>query len=73
MSACARFFTEKEPAALLAHLSAIRLIADREKNALGFLPEAAYRVAITQRRLVAMLAGTGDISEVAGFILFGGV
>lgn len=65
--------TETDPAALLQHLSAIRALADGEKEALGFLPEAAYRDAIMQRRLIAMLARENGASHVAGFILFSGV
>lgn len=65
--------TETDPATLLQHLDAIRTLADSDKEALGFLPEAAYRDAIMQRRLIAMLArGDGD-TQLAGFILFSGV
>jgi GNAT superfamily N-acetyltransferase len=65
--------TETEPAALLPSLPAIRTLADSEKKALGFLPEAAYRDAILQKRLLAMLARENGAVEVAGFILFSGV
>ncbi len=65
--------TERNPTALLRHLPAIRALADNEKEALGFLPEAAYREAIEKCRLVAMCtSGDGNI-EVVGFILFSGV
>jgi GNAT superfamily N-acetyltransferase len=65
--------TETNPATLLQHLMAIRALADSEKEALGFLPEAAYRDAIMQKRLRVMLARENSISHVAGFILFSGV
>jgi GNAT superfamily N-acetyltransferase len=65
--------TEADPAALLQHLTAIRALADTEKEALGFLPEAAYRDAIMQKRLRAMLARENGTLRVAGFILFSGV
>jgi ribosomal protein S18 acetylase RimI-like enzyme len=65
--------TETDPAALLQHLTAIRALADSEKEALGFLPEAAYRDAIMQKRLRLMLARENGASHVAGFILFSGV
>lgn len=65
--------TETDPTALLQHLNAIRALADGEKEALGFLPEAAYRDAIMQRRLVVMVARENGTSHVAGFILFSGV
>jgi GNAT superfamily N-acetyltransferase len=64
--------TETDPAALLQHLNAIRALADSEKEALGFLPEAAYRDAIMQRRLIAMLARENGMSQVAGFVLYSG-
>jgi ribosomal protein S18 acetylase RimI-like enzyme len=65
--------TETDPAALLQHLTAICALADSEKEALGFLPEAAYRDAIMQKRLRVMLARENGASHVAGFILFSGV
>lgn len=64
---------EKNPSALLPRLDEIRRLADLEKEALGFLPEGAYRDAIIQRRLVAMMARGKDASSVAGFLLCGGV
>ena len=64
---------DSHPAALLQHLNAIRALADGEKVALRFLPEAAYRDAIIQKRLIAMLARENASSHVAGFILFSGV
>jgi len=67
------FRTETDPAALLQHLDAIRTLADSNKEALGFLPEAAYHDAIMQRRIIAMLARGNGGSHLAGFILFSGV
>lgn len=67
------FRLETDPRLLLEHVSGIRSLADTEKEALGFLPEAAYRDAITQRRLFAMFARRTDSVELAGFILFSGV
>lgn len=64
---------ETDPVVLLEHVSSIRSLADREKEALGFLPEAAYRDAIKQRRLFCMFARAADAIEIAGFILFSGV
>src|SRR5262245_48652858 len=64
---------EKDPAYLRRQLPAIRALADGEKEALGFLPEAAYGEAIERRRLVAMCSSVGCDTEVAGFILFSGV
>jgi ribosomal protein S18 acetylase RimI-like enzyme len=49
------------------------MLADGEKEALGFLREAAYREAIEKRRLVAMCTSINGNSEVAGFILYSGV
>ena len=54
-------------------LTAIRNQADRERDALGFLPEPAYAEALRQRKLILLLASAdGDISY-AGHLLFGGI
>jgi ribosomal protein S18 acetylase RimI-like enzyme/predicted nucleic acid-binding protein len=65
--------TESDPAVILAYLAEIRALADAEKEALGFLPEAAYREAVEKRRLIAMLAECDGTTSVAGFVLFSGV
>jgi ribosomal protein S18 acetylase RimI-like enzyme/predicted nucleic acid-binding protein len=65
--------TERDPTVLLQHLSTIRTLADAEKEALGFLPEAAYRDAIKKRRLVAMYTTLTEAPEIVGFILYSGV
>lgn len=64
---------ERNPNKLMQRLPVIRALADGEKEALGFLPEAAYRDAIEKRRLVAMCTTVNGDSEVVGFILFSGV
>jgi ribosomal protein S18 acetylase RimI-like enzyme len=64
---------EREPATLMQLLPAIVALANGEKEAVGFLPEAAYRDAIEKRRLVAMCTPLNGHSEVVGFILFSGV
>jgi len=63
---------ERDPAILRRQLPAIRDLADSEKEALGFLPEAAYREAIERRRLVAMCSSDDGNIEVVGFILYSG-
>ncbi|PDT90929.1 hypothetical protein CO669_08145 [Bradyrhizobium sp. Y36] len=65
--------TETDPAVVLQHFAAIRALADSEKEALGFLPEAAYRDAVIEKRLRVMLARENGMSQLAGFILFSGV
>jgi ribosomal protein S18 acetylase RimI-like enzyme/predicted nucleic acid-binding protein len=64
---------EKEPAALLSMLPQIITLANGEKEALGFIPEAAYREAIQRRRLVAMCTPVDGSPTVAGYVLFSGV
>lgn len=64
---------ETDIAGLLQQVAAIRALADGEKEALGFIPEAAYRDAIEKRRLLAMCTPTPNGPEVAGFVLFSGV
>ena len=65
--------TEKDPAALLPNLSAITTLADSEREALGFLPPAAYQDAIQKRRLIAMFSSVDGESDLAGFVLYSGV
>jgi len=57
---------ERDASALLQRVQEIRALADNEKEAVGFLPEAAYSDAIKYGRLVVMLAQVDDASEVAG-------
>jgi GNAT superfamily N-acetyltransferase len=64
--------TDADPATLLQFLPAIRALADGDKEALGFLPDSAYREAIEKRRLIVMRA-VNRHPQMAGFILFGGV
>lgn len=69
-----RTFIEKSPTNLKPHLSAIIALSNSEREALGFLTNAAYSDAIDQKRLRAMLieGEEGEISLV-GYILHGGV
>jgi ribosomal protein S18 acetylase RimI-like enzyme len=64
---------EKGPGALVPMLPQIVALANGEKEALGFIPEAAYRDAIERRRLIAMCTPVDGSSIVTGFILFSGV
>ncbi|MBI4724225.1 MAG: GNAT family N-acetyltransferase, partial [Rhodomicrobium sp.] len=66
--------TEDDRTILLEFLPSIITLANEHKEALGFLPENAYRDAIQRRRLVAMRAGSSaNEKTLAGFILFSGV
>src|SRR5579863_2555222 len=67
------YHTENDPAILLTFLPEIRALADTEKEALGFLPEPAYREAVVKRRLIAMLAESKGAVSIAGYVLFSGV
>lgn len=60
----------KELAELLPQIMSI---ADGEKEALGFLPLAAFRDACAQRRLIAAVEEIGGVKNVIGYILFGGI
>ncbi|WP_319519670.1 GNAT family N-acetyltransferase [uncultured Martelella sp.] len=65
---------EKRPNVLREKLSDIVSISKAEKNALGFLPHAAYEDAIAAKRLIASLAESKDGKRyVTGYLLFGGV
>jgi ribosomal protein S18 acetylase RimI-like enzyme len=64
---------EKNPSALLPKLAQIVALANGEKEALGFIPNAAYRDAIERRRLIAMCTPIDGSARVTGFLLFSGV
>lgn len=67
------YILEKRHDRLFDLLPSIVEIANLEKEALGFIPEAGYREAVARGRLIAMVAQTERQIEVAGFILFSGV
>lgn len=48
-------------------------LANSERNALGFLPPAAYKSAIDRSRLIALVCNESGHNDLAGFILFSGV
>ncbi len=74
MKLALRTYLERDPAKLKCHLGEIIALSNDEREALGFLPNAAYVDAIAQKRLVAMLAeGDDGQSSVAGYILHGGI
>ena len=60
-------------ATLTPYKEAIRELADTEKEAVGFLPAAAYDEAINRSRVVAMLDTSFALPELVGFVLFSGV
>src|ERR1043165_9016990 len=64
---------ETDPPILATHITAIRALADAEKEALGFLPEAAILDAIHQKRLFAMFGRNDDGQQLVGYVLFSGV
>lgn len=73
MNRTVQFRVEKDPRALLKILPRIQLLADSEKEALGFLPEAALRDAIIRLRLIALMTVQNEEPELAAYVLYGGV
>ncbi|WP_374307394.1 GNAT family N-acetyltransferase [Dongia sp.] len=61
------------PLRILPFFDSIIELADDQREALGFLPQAAFRDAIDRQRVIAMLAHIGDKSELAGYVIFSGV
>lgn len=58
----------------MGYLAEIIALSNGEKEALGFLPNAAYAEAIAQKRLMAMLVkDQAGQSTLAGYILHGGI
>lgn len=62
-----------DPASLRNYAEALRKLADSEKEALGFLPVAAFDEAITRNRVVAMVETSANPPALVGFALFSGV
>ena len=60
MKLASRTVLEKDPTRLMLHLSQIIALSNGEREALGFLPNAAYQDAIAQKRLLAILAEDDD-------------
>src|SRR5207249_1030183 len=54
-------------------LESISAQADSERDALGFLPQAAYAEAARQRKLILLVAQDGEKTSYAGHLLFGGI
>lgn len=69
-----RAIIEKNPIQLMLHFNEIIALSNAERNALGFLPNAAYRDAIAQRRIIALLREEDSGRRtLAGYILHGGI
>src|SRR4051812_11640118 len=68
-----QFNVERNTTALLDLLPAIQSLADSEKEALGFWPDAALRDAINRRRLFALTVDHNGIRELAAYLLHSGV
>ncbi|WP_338311153.1 GNAT family N-acetyltransferase [Bradyrhizobium sp. TM239] len=67
------FFIRRDFADISPFLDFIRAQADRERDALGFLPQPAYAEAARQRKLILLVVQDGDETSYAGHILFGGI
>lgn len=68
-----QFIIERDANALAPFLPAIRLLADSERDALGFLPGKAFEEAIGRHRLIAALVEHDGVRTFAGYLLHGGV
>ena len=58
---------------LMSLLPDIRELADKEGNAVGFLPEIAYAEAAKQEKIIALVDESGNKSTFAGYLLHSGV
>jgi len=68
-----RYKSVSDPRILREQAGFIQALADGEKEAVGFLPKAAYDEAVSRGRLIAMLDSSTDPPTLAGFVLFSGV
>lgn len=60
------------PSDVAPFIDTVRTHADRERDALGFLPSAVYDDAASRGNLLVALIPTGASTEYAGHLLFGG-
>lgn len=68
-----QYFIRRDPTDILPYLEAICTQADSERDALGFLQEAAYGECIRQRKLLLLLCKDNEKIEYAGHLMFGGI
>ncbi len=68
-----QYLIRRNFADILPFLDSIGTQADSERNALGFLPEAAYAEAAQQRKLILLLSQDQDKIGYVGHLLFGGM
>src|ERR1700687_5356995 len=62
-----------EPTAVAKWVAQVRLAADKQKEALGFLPEQVYTEAAEQGKLIVAISKRADSEIYAGHLLYGGV
>jgi ribosomal protein S18 acetylase RimI-like enzyme/predicted nucleic acid-binding protein len=68
-----QYFLRRNLTDILPFLESVRTQADSERNALGFLPEAAYAEAAQQRKLILLLSQDEGTLAYVGHLLFGGM
>ena len=61
----------KDSGKVMSYIAQVRSLADRNRDALGFLPESAYTEAATKGSLWVAL--DGNTENFRGYLLFGGV
>jgi hypothetical protein len=67
------FYIRRDFSDISPFLDFIAAQADRERDALGFLPQPAYAEAARQRKLILLVMQDGDQTSYAGHLLFGGI
>ena len=65
--------SERDPQQILRHFSEIKLLADSERNSLGFLPEEALRDAVLRKNILALIDRSGKQDQLVGYLLYSGV
>jgi GNAT superfamily N-acetyltransferase/predicted nucleic acid-binding protein len=68
-----RFLIRRGFSEIAPFLETVRMEADSEREALGFLPKPAYAEAAQQKKLILLVAVDGRNTEYAGHLLFGGI
>ena len=68
-----RYLLRRDYSEIFPFLEAIRVQADGEREALGFLPHPAYEEAARQRKLILLIWEEDGQASYAGHLLFGGI
>src|SRR4051812_4236471 len=60
------------PEEVAPYVAAVQSCADKERDALGFIPKQAYEEAASNGKLFVAISGKGPSKQYSGHLIFGG-